>query len=54
MSLMDKVAESIDGIQPRMRDEPCAFKRAIARLAIEEYERALADDARLRRQEGKG
>lgn len=33
------VAERLDGVQPQMRDEPNAYKRAIIRMAIEEHMR---------------
>ena len=33
------IAEHLDGVQPSILSEPNAYKRAVIRMAIEEYER---------------
>ncbi|MCJ8334587.1 MAG: hypothetical protein MJH10_10140 [Epibacterium sp.] len=33
------IAARLDGVQPQLRDEPNAYKRAVARMAIAEYMR---------------
>ncbi len=36
-SYVQSIAESLDGVQPELLDEPAAYKRAIIRMAILEY-----------------